>query len=255
MKSQFIRHARRSAAAFSLLFPVFLTGCGGGEPRVDTKKFSANWDSAASEHFTILTPPNSPRKLPALQAFSEVCEDVLSQTRRVIELKDPGRLSIYLFTTNQDCEAATGHSASFVEGNNIFTRLGAPIGGVIAEAACNSIDPGARSFPLVRNGLRVLFDQRDRNIHTDAVRLRAAGRLPTMTDLLGGGAIQDGEAYDYASGSLVAFLLARYGPDQFKMLWKSVLDLKPSLERIYGGTMPQMEEEWTKFLDREAKRA
>lgn len=243
------------AWTLAMALVLVASGCGRKEPTVDPKQFSTGWESALSEHFVILTPPNSPRKFEALQGFGNACDDILGQVVRTLELKAPERISIYLFTTNQDCEAATGRSAGFVEGHNIFTRLGAPVGGVIAEAACNSIDPDARSFGVVRNGLRVLFDQRERNVHLDAARLRAGGRLPKMADLIQAGSIQDREAYDYASASLVAFLLARYGPDQFKMLWKSVLDLGPSLERIYGGTIPQMEEEWTKFLDREAERA
>jgi len=253
MRQHVIRFHQGTALVVTLVW--FLSGCGSKEPRVDPRRFAAQWDSATSEHFAILTPPNSPRKFQALEVFGNACDDVLGQVTRTLELKTPPRIFVYLFTTNQDCEAATGHSTSFVEGYNIFTRLGAQIGGVIAEAACNSIDPDAHSFAVIRNGLRVLFDERERNVHHDAVRLRAAGRLPKLPDLIQGGAIQDREAYDYACASFVAFLLARYGPDQFKMLWKSVLDLGPSLERIYGGTIPQMDADWTTFLDREAKRA
>ena len=240
--------------AFGVAAAVAFAACARKAPGVDPKKFNSTWQSAQSQHFIVWTPPHSPRTFETLAKFGEACDGIWDQVVRVLELKPPDSISLYLFTTNQDCEAATGHGAGFVEGFNVFTNLGAPVGGVIAEACCNSIDPEARSFPLVRNGVRVLFEQRDRNLHEEAAALRAAGRLPKLADLIAGTPVNDKQAYDVASASFLSYLIARHGTDQFKMLWKSVLELRPSLERIYGGTIDQMDGEWNHFLDREAKR-
>lgn len=202
----------------------------------------------------ILSPPNSPRKEQALYKFGEACEGIYTQAAKALELNVKDRITVYLFTTNQDCEAATGHSAGYVDRFTICTRIGGSMGGVIAEATCASIDPEAPSFPLIRNGVRYLFDQRDRNVHGDGATLRANGRWPKLAALLTMTNVTDQEAYDCACASFVAFLLQRYGVDHFKMLWRSVLELRPSLERIYGGSLQQMQDEWNAVLDHESKR-
>lgn len=162
----------------AVLVAVGLVACGKGKQEINPKKFSADWQGFESRHLVLYLPPDSPRETEALTAFGEACDQAFEQAVKSIEIEIPQRLILYLFTTTQACEAATGRPAGFVDGGNIYTRLGAPIGGVIAEAVCNAIDPEARSFPVVRRGIRVIFDHNEENVHARAAALRAAGRLP-----------------------------------------------------------------------------
>ena len=52
----------------------------------------------------------------------------------------------------------------------------------------------------------------------------------------------------------MAFLIQRHGNERLKMLWRSVLELGPSLERIYGVSLDQLESEWMSHMAQEAKR-
>lgn len=234
-----------AAAAFS---------CGGGDKRPDPQTFAKDWRKYEVVNFTVYAPADSPRPRRGIEAFGKACDETYDYIAKQLKLKIDDDIGIYLFTTTEDCEAATGRPASFVDGLNIYTRLGAPIGGLVAEAMCNTIDREAASFPLIRDGIRNLFDERDRNIHYEALGLRQSRDWPTLEDLLYRQAASDPDVYKYASASFVAFLIQRYGTDQFKMLWRSALELRPSIEKIYGGTLPQMEEEWFRIQDKLAKR-
>lgn len=228
--------------------------CGGGSRKPDPQTFAQDWRKYEVVNFTVYAPADSPRPRRGIEAFGKACDDTYDYVARQLKLKIEDDIGVYLFTTTEDCEAATGRPASYVDGLNIYTRLGAPVGGLIAEAMCNAMDPQASSFPLIRDGIRNLFDERDRNIHYEALGLRQSRDWPTLEDLLYRQSADDPEVYKYASASFVAFLIQRYGTDQFQMLWRSAIDLRPSIEKIYGGTLPQMEEEWFRIQDKLAKR-
>ena len=238
----------------ALTIAVSVFACGGPSLEINPKDFSGDWEHIETEHFKIFVPSDSPRPTRVLVSFGGVCEEIFGQVvyHLEIEVKDP--IHIYQFTTNQDCEETIGHPASFVEASNIYTRIGAEIGGALAEAMCNAIDPDAASFPLIRDGLRAVFDERHRNVHRQAqTLLQEAGRWYRLPELMAGEAGGDNEAYRFATASFVAYLIQVHGSDQFKMLWRSVLELGPSLERIYGLSLEQLEIDWMEHMEREAR--
>lgn len=222
--------------------------------KTDIKEFTRDWDSTAAINFTVYTPPDTPRPPRGIDAFATACDETYDYISKQLQLEVEADMSVYLFTTTEQCLAATGRPASYVEGLAIYTRLGAPIGGVIAEAMCNSMDTEAKAFPLIRDGIRNIFDERDHNIYWEARKYRFTPEWPTLEALVSGQAVKDPAVYKYASATFVAFLIQRYGVDQYKMLWRSVLELQPSLEKIYGSTLPQMEAEWIRILDLMAKK-
>lgn len=244
---------RYKAALAALTAIVLLTSCGDAK-KADPSQFAKDWRKYEALNFTVYTPPDTPRPRRGIEAFAEAADETYDYVSRQMRLEVESDISIYLFTSTEQCEAATGKPASYVDGLKIYTRLGDQIGGVIAEAMCNSIDPEAPSFRLIRDGVRNLFNERDRNIHYEALAFRDSGKWPSIEELLLHQSASDPDVYKYASASFVAFLIQRYGPDQFQMLWRSVLELRPSIEKIYGGTLPQMEEEWFRIQDRLAKR-
>lgn len=231
-----------------------LVSCGGREAKIDPEQFARDWKKLEVINFTVYTPPDSPRPRRGIENFGKACDDTYDYVSRQLKIEVKDDIGIYLFTSTEDCQKATGRPASFVDKVNIYTRLGAPVGGLIAEAMCNSIDQEAPSFKLIRDGVRNLFDERDINVHYEAAGLRQSSDWPTLEDLLYKQSAGDTTVYKYASASFVAFLIQRYGTDQFQMLWRSVLDLRPSIEKIYGGTLPEMEAEWFRIQDKLAKR-
>jgi hypothetical protein len=238
----------------ALVVLVAFTSCGGGANKADPQQFAKDWRSTQAVNFTVYTPPNTPRPPRGIETYGKACDEIYDYVGRQLKLEVEDDIAIYLFTSEEDCKVATGRSAGFVEGLNIYTRLGAPVGGVIAEAICNSADREAKSFKLIRDGIRNLFDERDRNIHHEALAYRLSSHWPTLEDLINKQTAGDPEVYKFASGSYVAFLIQRYGTEQFHQLWRSNLELWPALEKIYGGTLPQMEEEWLRIQDKLAKR-
>lgn len=239
-------------ALLMMLAPALLA-CGKQGQEVNPSRFSAGWISEETEHFRVFDPPQSPRRA-QLKPFAESCEDAYKDLSRLLNLKLDQKISVYRFITNQDCEAATGHAAVFVEGYNVYTRIGSRVGGAIAEAAFTSVDPEAPSFEMIRNGLREAFDSESDNMHRDAAQLRSKGRWLPLSAIINPGTVTDREAYQLESASFVAYLIQTQGIERFKMLWRSVLDLQGSLEKIYGGSLQEIEADWIAHVEREAKR-
>jgi len=241
-------------ALVAIVAALSMVSCGEKSDTVNPAAFARGWKKYDGVNFTLYAPANSPRPRRGLEATVKACDDIYDLVARELKITTDHDIKIYMFTSSEDCEAATGKPANFVDGFTICTKLGAPLGGLVAEAVCNSIDPEAKSFPLIRDGVRNLFDLRDVNVQLEAAARRDKSSWPTLENMLYKQSCDDKDVYQYASASFVAFLIARYGTDQFKMLWRSVLDLRPSIEKIYGGTIPQMEEEWFRMQDRLAKR-
>ncbi len=236
-----------------LTVALLIAACGTKQPQVDPTAFATGWLSTETDHAIFFEPPDSPTAGKQVM-FAKYCEDVLGQWVKLLELELPEKIEVYRFVTNQECEDATGHSAGFVDGYRIYTRIGAPMGGALALAGFHSADPEAASFDPIRHGFREAFDRLTDNPHQKASILRAEGRWQSLPDLLGPGEITDREAYDAQTASFVAYLIQRHGVEKFKMLWRSVLELGPSLEKIYGGTLQELEEDWIVHLEREAKK-
>jgi hypothetical protein len=246
----FQRHWRH--AVVMMVVPALL-GCGKRHLEVDPTTFSAGWVSEETEHFKVYDPPQSPRRS-QLKSFAESCEEAYKDLARLLSLTITEKISIYRFITNQDCESATGHAAVFIEGYRVYTRIGSPVGGAIAVAAFTSVDPEAPSFQMIRDGLREAFDNESSNIHGDVARLRSGGRWLPLATIMNPETVTDRDAYRWESASFVAYLIQTQGIERFKMLWRSVLDLPSSLEKIYGGTIQEIEDDWIAHLEREAKR-
>jgi len=237
-----------------LLGALLFLGCGGGQGVPERAAFAAGWSVEETPHFRVYEPPDSPR-VGYLKDFGASCESVYEQLVRLLSVETEQKIQVYRFITSQDCVQATGQPAGFVDRYTIYTRIGAPMGGAIALAACTSIDPDARPAMILRDGLRLAFDSQSNNIHQETSILRGEGRWIPLADLLTGAAGKDDEVYNAESASFVAYLIQRHGIDRFKMAWKSAIDAGPSFEKIFGGTLQEIEDDWIAHLEREAKRS
>lgn len=231
---------------------LLVTSCG-KKAHVDPTAFATGWTAIETDHAIFFEPPDSPT-ISKQSMFADYCENILGQWIKLLQLDVPEKIKVYRFVTNQECEEATGHSSGYVDGYRIYTRVGSPMGGALALAAFNSVDPEAKSFDMIRHGFRGAFDLLTDNPHQKTSQLRAGGRWLSLPELVAGGEITDREAYDSQTASFVAYLIQRHGVEKFKMLWRSVLELQPSLEKIYGGSLQQLEDDWVIHLEREAKK-
>lgn len=244
---------RYAIYAVVLVVSFVLAACGKDSSDVDPTSFAAGWRSLETDHAVFFEPPDSPT-LPKQAMFADYCENILGQWITLLDLTVPEKIEIFRFVTNQECEEATGHTAGYVDGYRIYTRIGARMGGALALAAFTSVDPEAKSFGMIRHGFREAFDLLTENPHTKTSQLRAEGRWESLPELISTTQITDQEAYDAQTASFVAYLIQRHGATKFKMLWRSVLDLGPSLEKIYGGSLQQLEDDWIVHMEREAKK-
>lgn len=233
---------------------TWFMGCGSGKQDSGPASFAAEWLLTEIGLFNIYVPPNSKRSRRALLTYGESCNNLLDQVARYLELEPSQPLTIYLFNDNKECEAITGRLAGYVDGTSIYTRIGGKMGGPIAVAACHTIDPEADPPALITDGIREIFERADVNVHRKAAELRADERLLTLVDLILPQASDHREAYETASASFVAFLLQQHGTDRFKMIWRSDLEMQPSLERIYGGSIQQLQDGWNTHITREAQK-
>ncbi len=244
---------RRLMVVAILTGAMMLAGCGQKQESDDPMAFASGWYLHKTEHFALMDPPDSPRA-DHMHSMGEACEDIYQQLTGVLDVTIEDRIWIYRFVTAADCQEQTGHSPGTVEGHRIYTRIGAPVGGVIALAALESTTPGQQSFELVRDGLKEAFDNQTTNVHRESSLLRANDRWIPLSDLADTTTVSDRDAYDTEAASFVAYLIQRHGVLRFKELWRSSNGLVAALERIYGGSIEQMEEDWITHLEREANR-
>lgn len=244
---------RWPAFLVALLGLLTLVSCGRKPESGDPAAFASGWFMHKTEHFTLMDPPDSPRA-DHMHSMGEACEDIYRQLSALLDVKVQDRIWIYRFVTASDCQRQTGFPPGTVDGHRIYTRIGAPIGGVIAVAACEVIAPGHETFPVVRDGLRKAFDNQTGNVHREASRLRANDLWVSLSDLVDTATILDRDIYNTEAASFVAYLIQRHGVPRFKELWASSGELAAVLERIYGGSIAQMEEDWINHLEREANR-
>lgn len=246
-------NTRYAICAVVIVVGVVLASCGKDASDVDPMSFAAGWRSMETDHAIFFEPPDSPT-LSKQGLYAEYCDNILGQWMELLDLQVPQKIQVFRFVTNQECEEATGHTAGYVDGYRIYTRIGAPMGGALALSAFYSVDPEAKSFGMIRHGFREAFDLLTENPHTKTSQLRAEGRWLSLPELISSAQITDQEAYDAQTASFVAYLIQRHGVDKFKKLWRSVIELAPSLENIYGGSLQQLEEDWIVHMEREAKR-
>jgi len=244
---------RLSIYAAILTVSLWLAACGKNGSHVDPTAFAAGWRSIETDNALFFEPPDSPT-VTKQAMFADYCQSILGQWITLLELQVPQKIEVYRFVTNQECEQATGHTAGYVDGYRIYTRIGSPMGGALALSAFYSVDPEAESFPMIRHGFREAFDLLTENPHQKTSQLRAEGRWQSLQDLIATQQITDQEAYDAQTASFVAYLIQRHGVDKFKKLWRSVIELEPSLENIYGGSLKELEDDWVVHLEREAKK-
>lgn len=251
-------HSHRTAIHWSvylvlLISLVTLTSCGRKEESSDPAAFASGWFLHKTEHFALMDPPDSPRA-DHMHSMGEACEDIYRQLSALLDVKVPDRIWVYRFVTASDCQSQTGFPPGTVEGHRIYTRIGAPVGGAIAIAACDVIAPGHETFPLVRDGLREAFDNQTGNVHREASLLRANDLWVPLADLVDTAAVADRNVYNTEAASFVAYLIQRHGVPRFKELWAGSGELATVLERVYGGSIAQLEEDWINHLEREANR-
>jgi len=244
--------ARRVILSFvGIIMLVGISGCGG--PDLDTTQLKSTWSSYATEHFVFYFPPDSPRAT-RIENFASECEELFSHVVRVLQIEPDESIDLFLFTTDAESDSLIGRPAGFFDEGRIFMRIGQHPGGFIALAGCRFIDKEAASFDVLRTGMYQLYAQPSVNVHVEAFAFERSNRLIPFTELDDPSVEKDLAVFRTESASLCAFLLARHGPERFKMLWRSVLGFTDSLEKIYRLELGKLEGQWRNYYRREARR-
>jgi len=237
-----------------LLIGAIATGVNGcGKDKIDTSQLKATWESYQSKHFTFYFPADSPRAARIAMLASE-CEDILVHVTRVLQLEPDRMIDFFAFTTDAQGDSILHRPLGFFADGQVFWRIGQPPGGMIALAGCSLIDPQAPSFLVLKTGMYQLYAQPSINVHARTFGFERQNRFIPLTELAKADTPRDQAVYEAESASLCAYLLARYGPERFKMLWRSVLGLSDSLEKIYRLEIGRIEEDWRGYFRREAAR-
>jgi len=236
---------------FGLILLVGISGCGGQD--LDTAQLKSQWSSFATEHFVFYFPPDSPRAS-RIGNFADDCEELFAHVVRVLQIEPAESIELFLFTTDKESDSLIGRPAGFFADGRIFMRIGQHPGGFIALAGCHLIDKEAVSFEVLKTGMYQLYAQPSVNVHVEIFAFERSNRLIPLAELADPSVEQDLAVYRTESASLCAFLLARHGPERFKMLWRSVLGFSDSLEKIYRLELGRLEGQWRNYYRREARR-
>jgi hypothetical protein len=234
-----------------LVFLFSLAGCGG--ETIDTSQIKQHWSSQSSEHFVLYFPPDSPR-LSRMDNFAKECEELYAHVLRVLQVTPDEPVELFLFTTDNQSDSLIGRPAGFFDNGRIFMKIGQHPGGYIALAGCRFIDKQAQSFDVLKSGMYQLYAQPSVNVHVETFGFERSNRLIPLAELDDPTVEKDPAVYQTEAASLCAFLLARFGPERFKMLWRSVLNFPDSLEKIYRLQLGRFETQWRNYYHREARR-
>ena len=252
-----LRKVRNNALGVAM--PLVVLACvlaavaGCGSKRIDTAKLEASWASYQSEHFTFHYPYDSPRA-ERITVFAAECEEILAHVMRVLQVAPDQRIGFFIFTTDAQADSVLHRSPGFFADGRLFLRIGQYPGGIIALAGCSCIDPKAPSFPVLKAGMYQLYAQPAINVHAQTFGFERQNRFVSLAELADTTLTRDAAVYSAEAASLCAYLLAKHGPERFKMLWRSVLGFTDSLERIYRLEIGRLEGDWRAYYRREAGR-
>lgn len=246
------RRVRRTVLhALGVFMLIIVLGCGGNS--LDTDRLKRTWLSHASDHFVFYVPPDSPRAA-RIADFAVECEQLLDHVIRVLQIEPDEPIDFFLFTTDAECDSLLGRPAGFFADGQIFIRIGQQPNGYIALAGCRFVDKEAESFDVLKSGIYQLYAQPSVNVHVETFAFELSNRLIPLAELDDPTLEKDPAVYQTEAASFCAFLLARHGPERFKMLWRSVLSFSDSLEKIYRLELSRLENQWRNYYRREARR-
>jgi hypothetical protein len=231
-----------------------------------------DWDSVRTDRLTLYMIRGSYAAARASQ-FRVEAEDALDRALTLLgERSYPSHLQVFALRSREDVESITG------AGWNGWSDPAGHNAAVVARPECrpilfkheimhtvslslwgNPLGPDKDPFPpkdsarmeqghWLREGiaaaaqdLYVTYSYRGM-----AAQWLAEGTLLPLDTLVHGfSRVDDLTAY-IQSGSLVAYLLERYGREPFRVIWR---DGASAFERAYGKTSSQLEAEWQGWLE------
>ena len=240
---------------FLLSAGVLVGSCGCGSERIDTSPMKATWVSYYSEHFVFYYPPDSPRKS-RMTSFAASCEEIFTHVFGVLQVEPDEQIDFFVLTTDVQSDSLLGRPAGFFAPAlpAIFLRVGQHPGGFVARAGCYFIDKKTSSFEVLETGMHQLYARPSVNVHAATFGFERKNRFIPLVELANTTLANDAAVYAAEAASLCAFLLAKHGPEPFKMLWRSVLGFTESIERIYGVELGDFEKQWQEYYRRESGR-
>jgi hypothetical protein len=228
------------------------------------------WDSIPSEGFTLYAPRGSYAAARAAQYRDEVQDAIAHALGMLGEPRYPAHLRVFVLGSREDVEAVTGTGWSGWADpawNNV---------GVVARAECrpvfrheimhavslllwgNPLGPAGDPRPprdpnvLARGGwLREGIAAAAEDLYLTypyrgmAAQWQAEGALLPLDTLVHAFYREDDLAAYLQAGSLVQYLLERYGNQRLRLVWR---EGPSAFERAYGRSPSRLEAEWHDWL-------
>lgn len=226
-------------------------GCGNGY-EIDVSTLNEQWQYYNSGLVTVHFPADSPRTS-RMQIFADNLEEIRAEVTRIFQVDTSYAVDAYLFTTNGDCVAVTGRDAGFADGNHAFYRIGAALGGPLTLAVTNAIDPDARSFHPLKEGLLFAFDYTGTNYDSEALQLKEAGQWVPLSQLIDEDSLTPESQRQVLRASFVSYLIRVHGMFRFHQIWRSVLPLNETLREILGGSLDEIDTHWQQWVEQAGK--
>jgi len=236
-----------------LVLAVLVAAAGCGTEKIDTSQIKAAWESHYSDHFVFYFPPGSPRAA-KMASFADDCEEMFTHVMRVLQVEIDEPVDFFVINTDAQGDSLFGRPPGFFADGQIFMRIGQHPGGLVALAGCYFIDKGVNSFDVLETGMYQLYARPSVNVHAVTYGFERKSRFIPLEELADTTFPKDQAVYEAEAASLCAFLLAKHGPDRFKMLWRSVLDFTESIEKVYGTEHKKLEKQWQMYYRRESSR-
>ncbi|MBD3403676.1 hypothetical protein GF420_12330 [candidate division GN15 bacterium] len=247
-----------ASTTLSLMLILAFAGCGGDddaestaekEPSIYDDPKYADWLFHECGLVKFYYPPGHPQS----DQFDQRCDMYNRSINDICEILNMQRpwdtLVVFTYTGFGQGRELTGREYPFTTDSIIHFWLPSYIGPTLTDWLLPkwiSVEP---KYPMWRHGLRSLFDFSGQNYHRVVFHLKNDDRYVPLSKLPGDTAIDSNVERNQSAeaASLAAFILAQYGPNKLRNVYRSRLEFGQMVLREFGMTVDSLEQAWLSF--------
>jgi len=221
------------------------------EARLLNDPIYENWGFFTYQNIKIFHQPNHLQQ----ERFPDISEKYLYSIRTIHSiLKLPlfmDTLYVVYFTGFGQGREMTGREYPFAEDSVIYFWQPSFLGPTLMQYILPRWVPGDPKHVFLKHGLIALLDFSGQNYHEFTKRFIKNDKFVPLGELAVDTAINsDVERYQSAeAASFVAYILADYGEDRLKMMYKSVLPFNRMVQDLFMMPVDTLQERWLDFLE------
>jgi hypothetical protein len=257
----------KSIGCLCLIFLGLAIACGCSDKKEESKQAASKppdpvtgvrdadfvWGKEAGQNLTFYYQP-----IDSLKAISVPMKDKLVEVYGTIagmlDYAQPEPIEFYCYKDAATLTAYTGRGEPFYIGNKFYYGYGPAFGQTITEFVLSKLPGGPTQFAFIAEGLPLLLDFSSRNYHSVTNNFVKDGSLTpvrTLTDNAQFATLQGGQKL-IESASLCAFIMYRFGYDQFMQIYHGSGDFETIFKKVTGTDLDQLQKEWQAFLPENA---